>query len=134
MAEVKSQMEKQHDNISNIILEWNANIYEERSVEITLTGSTGVTRSCVALIRFVFLPWSYMCQAVWRYLGTAARPASTSNLIKSQSQRQLGQSNKIYCNADLMPSPAAQFVCPYCHGSVQLHKQYILKLDSKETG
>lgn len=66
-------------------------------------------------------------------LGAAARPVRASDLTKSQSQRQLGQSNKLYCNADLMPSPAALFVCPYCHGSVQLHKQYILKLDTAET-
>lgn len=80
----------------------------------------------------------YMCRAsradlmgYFPPLATAARPASASDLIKSQSQRQLGQSNKLYRNADLMPSPAALFVCPYCHGSV--HKQYVLKLDMTET-
>lgn len=53
--------------------------------------------------------------------------SSNSDIIKSQSQRQLGQSNKLYCNADLMPSPAA-------HGVSILSwlTTYMLKLDTTE--
>lgn len=65
------------------------------------------------------------CMEIFSTFGNTS--SSCVRLIKSQSQRQLGQSYKLYCNADLMSSPAALFICPYCRGSVQLHKQYILK-------
>lgn len=91
-----------------------------------------INKWMILLHCFAPLPLSYMCQAVciwWDFppLGTPACPASSSDLIKSQSQRQLGQSNKLRCNAVLMPGPAAVSVWLRCHGSVQPRKQNILK-------
>lgn len=51
------------------------------------------------------------------------RSSSTSGLLKSQSQRQLGQSNKLYCNA----KPGKLSECPCCLGS-----RHILKVDTTE--
>lgn len=42
------ELEKQPDNSS--VIKWKHVVYEESSVGITLTGSTGVIRSCVAFI------------------------------------------------------------------------------------
>lgn len=47
----------------------------------------------------------------------AAHPASSSDLMQSQSQRQLGQSDKPRSNADLVRRPAALFARPYCRFS-----------------
>lgn len=104
-----------------------------------LCGSTGVTGSfsmnCSRVNALKLLSEIYVSSCVdllgyFPTLGAAAPPAYASDLIKSQSQRQLGQSNKLFSNANLMSSPEVLFVCPYCHGRLQLHKQCLLKVEA----